>query len=186
MILENPITDLIGNVIADVKEDMLSTLQAAHRDIQDINYQYGSMSEIKAVLEQWDQDSKYKHLRYPAIILILPVTVRRGLQSGWSGRFTCSIGILYHTQPDLTSAERIDQSFKNILRPLYENFVQNLLDSGYFAAYDVEDIPHQYIEHTTLGKDSFIKLDEVTYDYIDAIEMGNLELTAVNKYCSTT
>lgn len=182
-----PLAEMIEDVVELVREDVLAEIKCKDDYIQTINYQYGSLVEIRQTLKQWDEDKEKKHEKYPCIFLILDTPEQIGLSNtGYNGRYRCTIGIVHHTEDDYTADERYKNVIKPILYPIYESFVANLLDSGLFVGYDVQDTPHTKIDRVNMGKGAFLQLDEGSYDYLDAVELNNLQLVPAETNCLTT
>lgn len=184
MSVATPLAHLLASVVTIVNDEILETLQAADSSIVNVNYQYGPLEEIKETLKQWDKSKTYKHKKYPCIFLVTDTVEQKGLKSGYRTKHKCTIGIVYRTQKGLTAGQRITNSFTNILYPLYQNLLDNLISCGYFVAYDEVDIPHNKIDRLNMGKESFVVLDG-SFDYLDAIELQNLELVTEDTNCLT-
>lgn len=173
-----PLAHLIKDVVDIVSDEILADLQCADENIRTINYQYGSLSEIKETLKQWSADKEEKHNKYPCIFLVLDASEQKGLVSGYRTKHRCTIGLVHHTEQQYTAQERYDNIVVPVLYPLYQNFIDNLISCGFFVAYDEKDIPHTKIDRMNMGKEKFVIIDGVAFDHLDAIEMQNLELTA--------
>lgn len=177
-----PISELIADVVSLTEEDVLGTLQCENDRIVKLNYQYGSLEEIRETLKRWSADKEKKYEKYPCVFLILDATEQMGTPNSY-GKHKVTIGIVYHTEQDYTADQRYGKVIKPILYPVYNSFVNNLLACGHFVAYDLQDIPHNKIDRVNMGKGEFLNLGEGSYDYLDGIEMNNLELTVNETFC---
>jgi hypothetical protein len=185
------IPSLIGDIIPYVIEDVLETIQAndcaVSEDndtmIETINYEYGTLEEIKTKLQRKDGDDELRTRKYPCILLITDLPEPKGQGTKYNGKARFAICIVHHTTFDRVAEQRYEKVIEPILYPIYESFIENILNSGLFAAYDVEDIPHNKIDRVDMGKTSFLDLTEGSYDYLDGIEMSNFELTPLQALC---
>lgn len=188
----NPLAYMMQTVVDYVSEDVLEEIQCADRklkgdtDINAINFEYGSHEEIREKLKRKDGDEEGKHLKYPCIIMPMDLVEPTGLGTQYEyGKPRITLGIIHHTEHDMEADERYEKVIVPILYPIYKSLIENILASGLFIAYDIADIPHNRIDRVNMGKQGFLQLDDVSYDYVDGIELNNLELTIAEPYaCS--
>lgn len=180
--LPQPIVYLFENIVNNVKTELLETLQAADSGINTINYLYGSMDEVRETLQQYDESPEERFNKYPLIVLVTPFHEKMGEGSGYYSKATVRIGIAHHTDRDKKSKERYQNNIVKVLLPLYETLLEEICESGYFVAYSRRDLKHTRLIRDDIGTNPFMQMDGITFDYIDAIEIQDLELT-VNWDC---
>lgn len=145
-----------------------------------INYTFGNAQYVKDELDVLSKSAHGTAMKYPLIALFCPIKENRNDPDYYS---TARVNILIAcpSRKDWTNEERLQTSFKCILRPIYRKLLELLtedsrLDFGYETS-----IKHEYYENYSYGRygaytDSG---DEVT-DPIDAINIRNLEIK-INK-----
>lgn len=149
----------------------------------DVNYIFGDSSYIREMLLIQGKTAKTSVRKFPLIGLYTPVTEQRDSRD-YQCKATLNFIIAVNTLKDYTNEQRLEVSFKKVLRPLYEAFIGALkqdrrLDFGYS-----EHVSHSYSENYAFGRRGAYDSDgkEIS-EKIDAIEITNLELTVKNKNC---
>lgn len=170
-----PFVEQLEDAVKIASCAILPTLQAADNMIKTINYQFGPAEEIKETLQQQDASTVDRYLKYPLIVCITPFVEHRGTPGGYHGRVLPKIGIAYHTDKEWKASERYEKSFNNVLFPLYEAFIEALLDTGYFVAVTERDFKIKRLIRDDIGRKPFLNIDGMTSDYIDAIELQECE-----------
>lgn len=141
-------------------------------------YLYGHLRDIIQVNAAKDKNPSTKSQKYPLIILALDVD-KIAVYKNIDYTATTSIIIANTTEPDWRSSKRKEQNFDPILHPLYNEFMQAIIDSTYIQGSFLRDfeghkpIDRYYWGRITLGSGNDAhKLNE----HLDAIEITNLEL----------
>jgi hypothetical protein len=172
----NYVVDDIGTVVAQMKGAVPE-------------YLFGHRLEINNRLLKQSQDPAKKEQRYPLIALFLDIEQS---VTGNIINYKLNIMIVTKTNPNDTTEARYDdmKPFKMVLYPLYYSFIQSLSDSGLFMWPTVADMPkHSKIDRPFWGKavtdELGIKKTEanVFNDYLDAIQIKNLEINQKLKTC---
>lgn len=176
MINTDPIAIVFGKIIEDMTPDILPKLQAVDANIKTVTYIHGPIDELTTTLQQMDEDRNNFDKKYPLIYLRHNIRESVGLNSGYPSESNVDIGIAHHTNKEYKTNERYEHVFIPILLPLYKALLEEILDSGYFVADELEDISHTRVDNVKLGTESFLDLDE-SFDFIDAIELQGLRLT---------
>lgn len=147
-----------------------------------VNFVWGDSSYIREYLSLLKKSSSTAPYRFPLIGLYSPIDEIK--DSGqYEVRATVRIIIAVNTLPEYTNEQRLDISFKKVLRPLYECLFKAIEQSRCF------DVPYSgftytYTENYTFGKRGAIDIDGKEIDEkIDAIEIKNLELTIKKLNC---
>jgi len=177
--------DQIKDIVRDTSCDVLSDLQKVDTNIKAVNYLQGTAEEIRATLYDKDMSSQQKYLKYPLIALITPFDETMGTAGGYYSKVFPKIAIVHHTDSDKKSPERYEQNINRILLPICEAFISALLDSGYYVAYSERDLKVKRVIRDDIGTKGFALLDGGAYDFIDAIELTDMELVRNYKKCFT-
>lgn len=146
------------------------------------NFVWGDSAYIREYLLTLKRSSSTAPYRFPLIGLYSPFDELRD-SVAYKAKANVNLIIAVNTLPEYTNEQRLEVSFKQCLRPLYEDFMRALSECRRF------DIPydgfsHSYSENYTFGKRGAIDADGKEVDEkIDAIEIKNLELTIKNVNC---
>ena len=144
-------------------------------------YMYGHRQEISNRLSDMDQRPQQKKQKYPLIALNLDIveTVRGDMTD-----FKLNILIATNTSINLNAQERMTQTFKPILYPLYAQFLNAFANAALFQWDDQLDQlwpPHTKVDRPfwgTAGTEGNLK--NIFNDPIDAIELINFQFTRKN------
>lgn len=188
--MTNPvyIVDVIGTVVSNVQDDVLSTIQANEAAvledgtlIQAIDYQYGHVEELIETLSQKDKgDITDQQSKYPLIWLVQDFTEDRGKQPGIYAELSLSIIIAHQTVNTYKSTDRYTNVFKPVLYPIYYSLIQQLNRSPFVNQGNEDLIPHRKIDRLYWGAK---QLSNKLNDYCDAIEITNLNLKIDYQAC---
>lgn len=194
MILTKPvyIADIIGSAVALVQAEIISTIQANElialgaTCIQTINYQYGHKRELIDTLSQMDPDGTLRFRKYPLIYLVQDFRERRGQQAGVYAETSLNIIIAHQTDPTYKITDRMAQVFKPVLYPIYYSLIKQLATIPQTLQGNQDVIPHDKWDRSfwgtqAVGGTSDLKLN----DYVDAIEIQNLDLKINYQPCLT-
>lgn len=172
--IEQHITDLIGEVAKKTAEKLG----------KDIFFTYGSVSELITKLSIMSKYKDSAEKKYPLIALFTDIEEKRGVQVNIQSEVIIqSIIFATFTSKDYHSEERMENSIKSILHPIYQEFLEQLKRSGYFLIVDSKLIPHTKINRLSWGKSAIFTANNLGTDYIDAIEITNLNLKIKTKIC---
>ena len=158
------ITELIGEVVK----------ATSVRYGQDINYVFGNTEDIKEYLDVVTFDESL--VKLPMIALFCPVLEDRG-DLNYVSSARINLIIACGTTKELSNKEREDSSFKNVLRPIYEDFIASLkADKRFFFGYEPR-IKHKYSENYSYGKyGAYTANGEAVTEPIDAIDIREFEI----------
>lgn len=152
-------------------------------------YLYGHKVEVTNRLLKKQQNNQLKDQLYPLIVLFLDIEEPI---IGDVINYKLNLVIVAKTNPNDNTAVRYQDTkpFKLILYPLFEAFMKSLSDSGLFFWPTVTDKPkHTKIDRPFWGKamtdELGIKQTEANIfnDYLDAIQIKNLEVNQKIKTC---
>jgi hypothetical protein len=163
------ITDIIGEVVNGVANDL------------DLNivYYYGDVNEVVQKLNILARNNTE---RYPAVAMFTDITQRRGNRNDLIAEVTIPY-ILFCciTEKGWHAEERIENSIKQTLYPIYERFLKNLELNDKLLKTSEYFLRHNYTERLSIGKSALFVNNNGGNDFIDAIEVQNLELQIKRK-----
>lgn len=160
-------------MILDAFKDKVIPFLNEGRDLP-VNFVWGDSSYIREYLFTLKKSSSTAPFRFPLIGLYSPFdeVVRNGETTA-----NVSLILAVNTLPNYTNEQRLEVSFKSVLRPLYDDFMEALKNVRVF------DVPysglfnHTYTENFSFGKRGALDVDGKEIDEkIDVIEIKNLEL----------
>lgn len=137
-----------------------------------VNFDAGSELDIISQLSNKDQsNSDLKNHKYPLIAAKLPILHKIGIGLE-KVRIPRIIIAHYSTREFAPVMERFaaNEVFKNVLQPLYLQFLKYLAQSRYTAISDPDAIEHTYFYSAGIQK-----VSEGLNDYVDIIEILNME-----------
>lgn len=151
-------------------------------DIKTINYIYGHTIEQREKLQQMSESPEYRSEKYPAVLLVEDIRIRSG---GDHRIATLNIYIVMGTEPNYDSSDRQQKNFDEILIPIYNALMDGIYRWPFFRTYNRQrDMPHTRIDRKYWGREIVGGTDaNKLTDYLDAIEVANLELKLSNKHC---
>ena len=150
-------------------------------DCPTLNYVFGNSHYVKSRLEELSIESNYPKL--PMIALFLPFTEQRG-NPDYHAKVKIRVLIACSTIRNWSNEQRQQYSFKNILHPIYENFMKALKNDGRIKIGYDGTIPHEYSENYSIGRYGLYHEPEgAVSEPIDAINLTNIELIIKNKSC---
>jgi len=139
-------------------------------------YYYGHLVDITGSLSI---KTRAVSKKYPAVILPLDIIEEfDGVSSNWAN-VTFSIFLVTRTKKEYTAEQRFDNVFKTYLYPMYVEFKEAMLASGYFSGLKhVDKLPHTKIDRLFWGRSAaFGNEANMLNDYIDAIELKDIKVT---------
>jgi hypothetical protein len=177
--------DIFGDIVSDVRSD---TTKPAGLDALAPYYDYGHPLDIVNKLKQKDTSS-LKFNKFPFIALLMDFRETMGEDMTVRARTTdLSIVVVTNTKPELFTSERYDLNFRTTLYPLYDLLIKHITKSKYFKT-GPGLVAHDKIDRPYWGRQGLYGNEgNIFNDYIDAIEIENLELsllltnTCKNKY----
>lgn len=167
-------------MIIDVFRDKVIPLLNKGRK-NPVNFIWGDSAYIREYLLTLKKSSSTAPFRFPLIGLYSPFdeVVRNGVLNA-----NVSLILAVNTLPSYTNEQRLDVSFKGVLRPLYEEFMEALKGVRTFDVPYTGVFNHTYTENFSFGKRGALDVDGKEIDEkIDVIEIKNLDLTLKNLDC---
>lgn len=170
----------IGACVDKLRTALLAQLQAVDGTIETVNYMFGNFKEVQKRLQEMSDYSVDKTRKFPVIILLEDIRVRRQNTTYYGITQDMEIIIACDTRPEFDSEKRETVNFEPILRPMYHRLIYEMANSSAFAITSEYDISHDMIERKYWGTENNT-LNSLG-DYIDAIHLENIEITV--KYAS--
>lgn len=176
------VSEAIRAVVAKVQIRLLAQLQAFDSAITQIHYEHGHPIEIDETMSQYDDVPAMRGEKYPCVMLIEDLEFDYG--DPIVG-INCRIVIAHQTQSDWKSGQRDQKTFIPVLRPIYEALKEEIINSSSFYVAN-NRIKHRVSERKFWGRPSpggnQNTANKFT-DYIDAIDMQNVRLSALEQPC---
>lgn len=145
--------------------------------IPPINFQPGRSVQILKSLTDIDNSINYKGDKYPLIAMILPVPEKRGISAVYYAKVVIP-RIVFAQIVSWDGTEPILDRYlptaplKTVLYPMYYEFLKRVA-----WHYNIVGGDPNMFEHTKLDNPGTQPVGQGTNDYIDSIEILNLELT---------
>lgn len=138
----------------------------------------GTPNEISNVLIKIGNQPNGIRLKYPSVFNFQPVRQEKSSNHTTMYFNLAFVGLVLS---EWLTEQREAEVFDKLLRPVYDEFMKQIVRSGYFQlGYGFPS--HQYYEVFTTGNNSGVLLERYG-DYIDAIELHNLKLTLNKSLC---
>lgn len=184
------IIEILSDVVKATSEGcniIVSDYRGGEKEIAcpDINYTFGNAQYVKDKLDVLSKTPNGNEIKYPLIALFCPFNEDRK-DSDYHTKAKVRILIACASCQDWSNEERLEKSFKNILRPIYHRFLEaleedNRLDFGYDGS-----ISHEYSENYSYGRYGAVTSSgEAVTDFIDAINITNLDIKVKPSNCNT-
>lgn len=177
------IPDLFKDIAAKVNEE----LSTRATDPFPVYFDYGHYNEVTRNLTSKDGSVSQKHKKYPLIWLVMDFVEKAGDTTEYCELPDLQILIATVTKPAITTPERIEQSFKPRLYPVYSELMNQIEQSGYFSVSQAEAIPHERILRPYWGGQDTNGNGTANLfnDFIDAIQIRKLKLVVNESVCDT-
>ncbi len=168
--------DIIEDVVTEVRNDAdkpgVGVIPA-----DSPYYMHGHPLDIIKTLNEKDSSPTNKSKKYPLIALFQDFTEEIGRDQRIQSSASLNLVIAYHTRSDYNSAQRYDNSFRTILYPLYDLFIEKITSSSWFLNASDSLTVHEKIDRLYWGRGEQKGNRAVVFnDLIDAIEIQNLRL----------
>ena len=148
---------------------------------RNVSYLFGDWNYISNQLTVWGKSPKTSRLKFPIICLYSPFTEERDAEDV---RVSLEFIIMVNTEKNYSNEDRESISFDKVLRPIYRLFMDEIRGDRRFVSDYRGVVPHQYTENYRYGRVGVLGPDGKPFrDFIDAIEIKNLELTVKNVKC---
>lgn len=165
----------VNEVIRDVVK------RVSERYGSNVSYLWGDWEYISNQLELWSQSKKKAPFKFPIICLYSPYTEDKREKDS---KVQLEFIIMVNTLKDYTNEERESVSFEQVLRPIYRLLMEELAGDRNFVRNYRDIVPHRYTENYRYGRVGVAGPNGKPFrDFIDAIEIKDVELTIKEKCC---
>jgi hypothetical protein len=137
----------------------------------------GTPNEISDTFLQLKDFSACK-LKFPALFNYQSIRQQKGLANGLTNIYF-NLAFVAPVLPVWCTQEREKKVFKTVLRDIYAEFFNQIKRSRYFAV-PTAGIHHEYYEVFTTGQPVTKAMEYLYADYMDAIQIINLQLSVTN------
>ena len=140
-------------------------------------YQYGHPLEIVNTLTEMSKEQSISACKYPILALFTDIS-----EDKTDPKFYCKVNDLHLIIATLTdntylADQRIEQNFKPILHPIYDEFINQLSKNRNIEVDYTGSIPHISTDRLYWGRNGLFGNDSNIFnDYIDCIEITKLKL----------
>ena len=146
-----------------------------------VSYLFGDWNYISNQLTVWGKSPNTSPLKFPIICLYSPFTEERDAEEA---RVSLEFIIMVNTEKIYSNEDRESISFDKVLRPIYRLFMDEIRGDRRFVSDYRGVVPHQYTENYRYGRVGVMGPDGKPFrDFIDAIEIKNLDLTIKKVKC---
>ena len=180
------IIDLFQGIVASMSCNttvrMTSSYGSAEYEMKPtITYLFGDAQYIKDQLDEYSKVTGVEKL--PLIALFTPVKEKRGLVD-IASEAKVSILIACSSRKEWNNEERKVCSFENILRPIYNAFMDALRQHPQVEKSYDGSMPHFYSENYSYGRyGAYTASGDAVSEPIDAINIRDLQITIKQQNC---
>ena len=154
-------------------------------DLQTLTYIFAPVDEIEHEIATLNKNGTQADYIYPLVAVATDIQENKGTSSGVYSVVTVpQIIFAVRTNKDYPAKQRYERSIKQILQPVYSEFINQIHRTGLFRTQSRELIPHTKTDRMSWGKFQTWSENQKSVDYIDAIEVNNLELVIIRNNCS--
>lgn len=145
-------------------------------DCPAINYTFGNAQYVKDRLDELSKTPKGNEMKFPLIALFCPINEQRN-NPDYYAKAKVRVLIACSSLREWSNEQRLETSFKNVLRPIYERFIEALQEDGRFDFGYEPQVKHEYSENYSYGRyGAHTGTGDAVSEPIDAINLSNLEL----------
>lgn len=182
------VRDIFEQIVNSVSNEVTPYLQTVDQNIQRVQFMAGHPLEITNRLTKRDDNGLYLE-KYPLIALFHDFDEQRGRQVGEYARLSLRLIIANNTSSEFIADQRYEKNFKPILYPIYESLLKQITLAKkdkwqYFNMYGENSIPHIKTDRLFWGTPTaYANTANIFNDYLDCIDIRNLELSLDIKNC---
>lgn len=164
-------------VVTDIFQDVVARTAIALT--RDLYFEYGHETEISRIIQSKDRSITMQDKKFPVIWLVMDF-VERFDELGEVELPDLNIIIATQTRIDDSTRERYEKNFKQVLYPIYVEFLNQMTISGYFGG---TNYPHDKIDRPLWDGAENRGLSNIFSSPIDAIQIRGLKLTLNEELC---
>jgi hypothetical protein len=175
------IIDILGGIVENLSGHTEVRICGKKASKPTITYMFGDSKYIKDQLDAYSKVTNVEKL--PLIALFTPVREKRG-QVEIASEAKVSLLIACSSRQEWSNEERKVYSFENVLRPIYDAFMNALLQCPEIRSNYDGSIPHVYSENYSYGRyGAYTATGEAVSEPIDAINITDLEICVNIQNC---
>lgn len=144
-------------------------------------FMQGNVVEVNTRLQSMTNSGQHKGKKFPLVVLFRDIKERITIDGI---EFNCKVGIFTLTQPTYTADEREEKTFIPILRPIFEELLNQFSVSKAFGQPTVKDMEIDKWDCFFYGSVQGNK--NQFNDKVDAIEISNIKLKLGMETCLFT
>lgn len=176
------ITDLFECIVIKVDAEMRQ-----RNEPTSVHFAYGHYNEVTKSLTSKGQGITTKGKKYPLIWLVMDFKEKFGApdKDYYMELNDLQFFIAIGSNGKASTADRYKKYFKPFLYPIYQEFLYQVFASGFFNCSSPETIPHEKIDRPYWGGQNNLGdgTTNLFNDFIDAIQLRNLQLFVNEKNC---
>ena len=168
------IPEAIGKVVEAVQKKL---------QLPNLNYIYGTIDDLVVDLKDMTTAPALAAAKYPLIWLPMDIEERH---TGNDYMYQANVNVVIAdlTDPKYRVSERLSNTFAPTLQPIYEEFLNQLVLSSFFNIDHPDLIEHRKIDRIAWGKKALISINGGGIDFVDAIELTDLNLNVKHVNCN--
>ena len=167
----------MNNLVVDIFRDIV--LEVENKIGYPVNYQFGDWSYMAKILAGMSKTPVASANKYPLIGLFSPFVENRTDYKVTSVSLKFIIATV--TKKDYTNEERLENSFKSILHPVYNTFIEEIKKSRAIQKNAQNIVKHKYVDNYRYGSYGIYGDGERKFDdAIDGIDISDMELEIKN------
>ena len=174
------IVEIFKEVVEKIGEDLVLNVNGVEVAYPQVNYLFGSGQYFKDNIDEQSEAQLTNAGKFPVVCLFAPIVEDRD-DADYYTVAKVNLLIACSTRHEWSNEQRLEYSFKNILRPIYERLLEVLREDRRFDWGYSREIKHQYSENYSYGR--YGAMDEngnSISEPIDAINIKRLEIK-INK-----
>lgn len=164
--------------VNDIFRDIVSATAMEYGN--NVSFMFGDWDYIASELTKWNNSPVTSALKFPIICMYSPY---EEIRSEKNPSVSLDFLILVNTSKDYSNEDRESISFEKVLRPIYDIFIKKTVKSPDLIDKYNGVVPHRYVENYRYGRKGVEANGQKFSDFIDAIEIKDLNITIKNIKC---
>lgn len=149
-----------------------------------INYMYAPVIETIETISAMTKNANLSARKYPFVSIITDIKETKGERSDMQSHVVLPMVVFAClTRPEKMTKKRYDDSFRDVLQPLYEMWIDQLGRHNDIYVPDMALTRHTKTDRLSWGRSQVWANNGKSIDFIDAIEVNDLEFWIRKKNC---
>lgn len=176
------VIDILGGIVEAMSGNTEVVMSIEGKSKPEISYIFGDAQYIKDQLDEYSKVTGVEKL--PLIALFTPVKEKRGLMDV-ACEAKVNILIACSSRQEWDNNERKEYSFENVLRPIYNAFMDAIRHCPQIEVNYDGSIPHVYSENYSYGRyGAYTASGDAVSEPIDAINISDLVIRIKTPNCN--